>query len=178
MITSSELARLPDVARLLSAAGYDVATHDLASASAVLAETPYALVACVEFTDWENLDEHVFDVQGALTQFASDSPSARNWDLYVVALLLTPAAEAANRALAEEIEGDTRYARKFVRVAVSQDDLDRALRPLLPLRPPADLAIRDPLEELREELETLNVADDLADVAVDSFRRDERVEVR
>lgn len=176
-MSESELARLPDVEKLLRAGGYQLATQELAGATAVLAESPYALVACVEFADWDKLDERIFDVQGALTRFASTAPSARNWDLYVVALVLTPTHEAANRALAEAIEADTRYARKFVRVAVRQDTLDRALRPLLPLRPPADLAIRDPLAELRAELQTLDVADDLADMAVDTFRRDDRVDV-
>jgi hypothetical protein len=176
-MSTSELARLPDVGRLLSSGGYQVAKNELAGTPVLLAETPYALVACAEFTDWDKLDEQVSDVQGALTQFASSGPSARNWDLYVVALVLSPAHETASRALAESIEADTRYARKFVRIAIGQDELDRALRPLMPLRPPADLTIRDPLDELREELETLNVTHELANVAVDSFRRHDRVEV-
>src|SRR4051794_23092132 len=102
-MSTPALARLPDVARLLSTAGYQVAKDELAGTFVVLAETPYALVACVEFTEWENLDEHIFDVQGALTQFASSGPSARNWDLYVVALVLSPSHEAANRAIVESI---------------------------------------------------------------------------
>lgn len=176
-MSSSELARATDVAELLRKSGYEIAVRKLADREAVLGETAYALVACVEFDTWESLDEHVFDVQGALTRMAQEAPSARSWDLYVVALMRTPTSDAADRALAEMIEADTRYARKFVRVAIPSSELDRALRPLLPLRPPADLDIGDPLRELRDELLSLDVEDDVADRALEAFREHESVEV-
>jgi hypothetical protein len=176
-MSSGELARAKDVADMLRDAGYDVDVRDLAAHQAVVGETPYALVACVEFDTWKSLDEHVFDVQGALTRLAQEAPSARSWDLYVVALILAPMSSAAERALAEMIEADTRYARKFVRVAVRLPELDRALRPLLPLRPPAELGVGDPLIELREELLNLNVDQDVAERALAAFRQNEEVEV-
>lgn len=176
-MTTLDLARLPDVAELLRAAGYTLATRELAGCEAVLGETPYALVACVELEDWDTLAERVFDVQAALTRVADEAPSARAWDLYVVALVLMPAREAAQRALVEAIEADTRYARKFVHVAVHRNGLDRALRPLLPLRALIGLEIRDPLGELRDELRALNIPDDVADVAVNAFKRTDTVEV-
>jgi hypothetical protein len=176
-MTRPELVRLADVAHLLGVAGYTLETRKLAGFEAVLGETPYALVACVELNDWATLGEQVFDVQAALTHVAEREPSARAWDLYVVALIRTTTRDAVHRAVAESIEADTRYARKFVRIAVEQDQLDRALRPLLPLRPPADLRIAEPLAELRDELRELDIADPIADAAMAAFARTDTVEV-
>jgi hypothetical protein len=144
---------------------------------AAVGESPYALVACVELNGWDELDERIFDVQSALTRVAALAPSARNWDLYVVALVLAEGRDAMHRGIAEAIEGDTRYARKFVRAHVRRDDLERALRPLLPLRAPVELEVGDPLAELRAELRELEVDDADADAAVESFRRDRVVKV-
>jgi hypothetical protein len=177
-MTETEPARLADIAAVLRDAGYELASRELAGVDAVLAETRYALVACFECDGWERLDERVFDVQSALTRVAEESPSARTWDLYLVILVLAPVRDATGRAAAEAIEADTRYARKFVRFDVAKDTLDRALRPLLPLRAPAELELSEPLGELRNELRSLLVADDVADAAVESFRRTNMVEVR
>jgi hypothetical protein len=171
-------APLTDVADVLEGAGYSIAFRDLAGVEAVLGETPYALVACVQLDDWEHLEERVFDIQAALTRVADEAPSARGWDLYLVIHVAILASEPGHRAAAEAVEGDTRYARKLVRVAVPKGPaLDSALRPLLPLRPPADLDLGDPMTHVREELHTLRVADAVADVAVESFRRTEEVQV-
>lgn len=177
-MNSSQPARLADVSNLLEGAEYVVERRKLAGHDCVLGETPYALVACFELENWDQVEEHVFDVQAALTRLAEAEPSARAWDLYVVAMLLTPANEASDRALAESIEADTRYARKFIRVAVLQHDLDRALRPLLPLRSPAHLEVTDPIHELRNELGDLDLSDEVADMALRSFARTNTVEVR
>jgi hypothetical protein len=176
-VTTPTLAHLEDVAATLDAAGYVVATQELANVEALVAETAYALIACIEIDGWDRVEDTVFDVQAAFTRFADDAPSARNWDLYLVILIAAPASHLDQLTLAETIQADTRYARKFVRVSVTLEELDRALRPLLPLRPPADLAIRDPLAELRDELASLNVADDLANVAIEGFRSTSSVEV-
>jgi hypothetical protein len=176
-MTTPEPVRLADVAHLLQVSGYTLERSKLAGFEAVLGETPYALVACVELDDWATLDEQVFDVQAALTRVAEREPSVRTWDLYVVALIRTTTRDAAHRAVAESIEADTRYARKFVRMAVRQDQLDRALRPLLPLRPPADLRIAEPMVELRDELRELDIADHIADAALAAFARADTVDV-
>ena len=94
-----------------------------------------------------------------------------------MALLLSPLGEASERVLAESIEADTRYARKFVRVAVRRGELDRAFRPLLPLRPPSDLEVDNPLDELRDELRALDVPDAVLNAALDAFERTEAVDV-
>jgi hypothetical protein len=171
-MSPSEFARLAEVEQVLVGAGYTVGRTELGGIPALIGESLYALVACVEFEDWDDLEERIFDVQSALTRVAGEAPSARNWDLYVVALVLVETQDAAHRGRAETIEGDTRYARKFVRVRVRQEDLARALRPLLPLDVPIDVETKDPLGELRAELSELHVDDRDADAAVDSFRRE------
>lgn len=176
-MSGSELARLGDVEKLLARAGYALGNRELGGMPAVVCESPYALIACVELEDWEELEERIFDVQSALTHVAAEAPSARNWDLYVVALVLAEGREAVHRGISETIEGDTRYARKFVRAHVRRQDLERALRPLLPLDPPAGLEITDPLGELRAELRELEIDDADADAALASFRRDRVVEI-
>ena len=177
-MSGSELAQLKDVQRLLSGAGYAVSPAELAEVPALLCESPYALIACVEFGSWDALEERIFDVQSALTRLAAQAPSARNWDLYVVALVLAEGRAVGHRGVAEAIEGDTRYARKFVRAHVRRDGLERALRPLLPLEPPVGLEVSDPFGELRAELRGLDVDAADADIAVDSFRLNQVVEVR
>lgn len=175
-MTNSNLATIADVRDLLRTAGYAVQRRNLADKDAILAETPYALVACAEFATWEQLQEQVSDLQAAATGLAAEQSSARSWDVYVVALVNAPG-EAHDDVIAETIEADTSYARKFVRAAVRREDLDRALRPLLPLRGAAKLQITDPLAELRTELRDLDVPDDVADVAVSSFAHTEEVQV-
>lgn len=175
---SAKLAGLADVETLMDEAGYALEMGELAGHPALICESPYALIACVELQNWDRLAEDVFDVQSALTRFAAEAPSARAWDLYVVALVLDEGREAHHRAIAEAIEADTRYARKLVRAAVLKDSVARALRPLLPLGPPATLAITDPLEELRSELNGLNVDECDVAAALESFRRTSEVEVR
>jgi hypothetical protein len=176
-VSASKLAVLADAESLLAGAGYVIGPAELAGIPAIIGESPYALIGCVELTDWDELDERIFDVQSALTQVAAEAPSARNWDLYVVALVHSEGPDAVHRAIVESIEADTRYARKFVRAGVRREGLERALRPLLPLRPPAGLELADPIGELRMELHELDVDDADADAALASFRRDRVVDV-
>ncbi len=176
-MTASQLAQLSDLEEQLSAAGYDVRRRDLAKTEVLLGESPYALVACFEADGWEKLEETVFDVQTEMTRIAAGDSAGRVWDIYVVAFVHAPAADADQTALREAIEADTRYARKLVRAAVPREALDRALRPLLPLRDPVGLEVADPLDELREELHALPVADEVADAALVAFASTDSVEV-
>lgn len=90
--------------------------------------------------------------------------------------LESPAEDASHNALAEAIEADTRYARKFVRVAVPPERLDQALRPLLPLRPAAKFDLVEPLDLLRRELRGLHLDEELIEAALTEF--EDRDEVR
>lgn len=176
-MTASELAHLSDVEEQLSTAGYAVQRRQLAETEVLLGESPYALVACFELQGWEGLEETVFDVQTEMTRIAAGDSAGRVWDIYVVVFISVPAADAYQTALREVIEADTRYARKLVRPAISQEALDRALRPLLPLCDPMGLEVADPLNELRQELHALPVADEVADAALTAFANTDSVQV-
>jgi hypothetical protein len=179
-MTAAALASLDDLGTVLEAAGYRVAPAQLGERAAVLAESPYALVALIEVASCTSLAEDVGDAQAALTRVAAEAPSARSWDLYLVVHVLTVSNDPADDLLIEEVESDTRYVRKFVRVAVNSLDVnavDRALRPLLPLRPMPQFDLADPLDALRTELYALDAPKDLVDIAIASFQKDMTVSV-
>jgi len=170
----ARLAHLGDLASALQGGGYLVEPGELGGEHALLAENPYALVGCIEADTCDDLATRVSDAQAALTQLAAKAPSPRKWDLYLLVHVLAPPADREAEALIETLEADTRYARKFVRVAIDLDSsnaLDRALRPLLPLRPPAELELSDPLGELRSELLELDVPENVAAAALEGFGR-------
>jgi hypothetical protein len=86
----------------------------------------------------------------------------------------------AEEAIVEEIEADTRYARKFVRVVIPSDDpeaLEKALRPLLPLHPAPEFDLVEPLEALRTELYELDISHEVADAALNAFSQNDEVVV-
>jgi hypothetical protein len=187
-MTASTTARLVDFASALRDSEYRVATRELAGEPVLLAESPYALVAILEVVDCVRLRERVADVQAALTKLSASDPSPRSWDLYLMVHVLEPITDPADHLLLEEIEADTRYVRKFVRVGIRKvpstedsgghsNDIDRALRPLLPLRPSPQFDLRKPLEDLRLELYELDAPSDLVDTAIDSFRVNTKVTV-
>jgi hypothetical protein len=175
-VTSKSASR-NDVAELLQTAGYELEDRALGGFTATIASSPYAVVACVEVSGWKDFAGNVMDVQADLTRLAEGAPSARNWDLYVVALVNEGSPDARRRSEMEQLESDTNYARKFVFGGLVLEKLDAALRPLLPLRPAANFAISDPLAELRAELLSDGVDRRLVDVALQSFDARDEVEV-
>jgi hypothetical protein len=171
-------ATFDDMDAVLTNAGYTVVRSELAGTRALLAETPYSFVGVVEIDGWEDLTERVSDLQAALTHTVEEVPSARDWDLYLVIHVLKRPTNPVHQGVAGKLEADTRYTRKLVRVAIAPAQLDRALRPLLPLRPAAQFDLVEPLNEMRKELQELKLDDKIADAAVAAFRRDEEVQVR
>ena len=179
-MSTGTTAQLGTFAKVLGEAGYAVELRELASQDVLLAESPYALVAVMEATAWDGLVEHVSDVQASLTKLAETAPSVRRWDLYLFVHVTVSSGDPTEDIIAEEIESDTRYARKFVRAVLPADDveaLDRALRPLLPLRSPAAFDLSEPLDAVRRELRELKLPDQLADAAIDSFMQGKEVKV-
>jgi hypothetical protein len=175
----SRLASLEDFARVLTEAGYAVEVRELAGERVLLAETAYILLACMDVDALKDLSHRVSDVQAALTQVAAAAPSARRWDLYLLIHIRVPVSDRDEGPL-EELQADTRYVRKFVRVRIDSDEpdsLDRALRPFLPLRPAAVFDLLDPLEALRRELIELDLPAHLADAALSAFGRTQEVVV-
>ncbi|HEY5941715.1 MAG TPA: hypothetical protein VIT89_02490 [Solirubrobacterales bacterium] len=166
-----------DVAALLGKHGYQLGEHRLGDWEATIAATPYALVACIEIGGWDDLLRQVADVQAELTTIDAAAPSPRSWDLYLVVLVDEAATDPDQRALVEALEGDTSYTRKFVHAGLNPEELDQALRPLLPLRPPAKLEVADPLEELRAELLAIGVEKKTVDSAILSFESRNEVEL-
>jgi hypothetical protein len=158
---------LAESAEILSKNGFAVRRGD----DEVIAENVYALVMVVEVPT-ESRTELIDDAQARLTQLAASRPSARRWDLYLV-LAVDP-----NRydEIREAYEADTRYARKLI-ITGGPDRLEKLLRPLLPLRPTPEIALADPLAEVKRHLLASDVPEDLADAAVRSFREEGEVRV-
>jgi hypothetical protein len=171
------IAGATDVEAVLRAGGYEIGTATLADHRALLAESPYALVAYVELNSWEGITERVFDIQAELTQFAAERPSPLIWDLYLFFHVLAPGTPAGEEA-AEMIEADTAYARKLVRVQIGTERLDAVLRPVLPLRAADAYDMGDPLEQLRSELAQLGIEAAVADEALSGYEEDGKVRIR
>jgi len=178
-MTSVDIASLQDMGDLLSSSGYDVAFRSLGTAQSVLiAESPYALICCVEASDWNILPTLVSDVQAELTQLAAGAPSARRWDLYLIIHVLVRPPGPAEEVIGEEIEADTHYARKYIRVVIPSHDagaLEKALRPLLPLHRVPEFDLVEPLEALRTELYELDISHEIADTALNAFSQNDEV---
>jgi hypothetical protein len=162
---------LESVARVLSRGRFDVDRLDLRGlGTCLLAETPHALVLCL-VGDWDTLAATVDEAQAILTNLAAQHPSPRSWDLYLVVCVQRTANEA-QELLREDLEHDTRYARKFVLAGRPAEDaaVERALRPLLPLRQAPSMELTDPLESVRSELLAHGADPDLVDKAMKSYR--------
>jgi hypothetical protein len=177
-----DLASLDDIGMVLEAAGYVLERAELAGLRALLAESSYALVGCVELADWTGFSAHVSEVQSALGR-AGEHLSARGRDpmrgrdLYLVLHVRSKATGLADYAALQAAEADTRHTRTLVRVAVTPPELDRALRPLLPLRLGAVFDLADPLQQLHHELLELGLEERVADTAVEVFCEEEAVRV-
>src|SRR5438552_8901801 len=132
------VATLGQISAILADGGFRISEHVFRSVDqAVLAESPYAVVGCMETNDWASLRRQVEDFQAELTRVTAGPSSPRRWDLYIVVHVLVRPKGPAEESLVEALEADTHYARNFVRMALphgDRDALERALRPLLPLR--------------------------------------------
>jgi hypothetical protein len=168
-----DLASLDDIGLVLEAAGYALERAELAGLRALLAESSYALVGCVELADWTDFSQHVTEAQRALGR----TGPARGRDLYLVLHVRSKATELADYAALQTAEADTRHMRTLVRVAVTPAELDRALRPLLPLRLSAVFDLAEPLQQLHDELLELGLEERVADTAVEIFGEEEAVRV-
>jgi hypothetical protein len=101
----------------------------------------------------------------------------RGRDLYLVLHVRSKATELADYAALQGAEADTRHMRTLVRVAVTPAGLDRALRPLLPLRLGAVFDLAEPMQQLHDELLELGLEERVADTAVEIFCEEEAVRV-
>jgi hypothetical protein len=175
--TSGDPASLDDIGRVLEGAGYVLECTELAGLRALLAESAYALVGCVELTGWTDFSQRCTDAQAALMRVAGEAPPACGRDLYLVLHVRSKPTGPADYAALQTAEADPRHTRTLVRVAVRPPELDRALRPLLPLRLDAVFDLVEPLQQLHDELLELGLEDRVADTAVEVFCEEEAVRV-
>lgn len=173
MTNAVALAELEDLQQVLGGAGYRCQIRPLGRFSRVLvAENPYSVIAAADTESWEKLVELVSDLQSELTRLVLTSErSAIRWDLYVMVHIRIPGLQSVQTELADRIESDTKFARKYVRVNLTREPnvLDRALRPFLPLRPAAALSVTEPLDLVRDELLTEGIESDLVDHVLRQF---------
>jgi hypothetical protein len=191
---AGDLASLDDIGLVLEGAGYALERAELAGLRALLAESAYALVGCVELANWTDFSAHVAEAQSALGRVAGGrvagepisargadpirgTDSLRGSDLYLVLHVRSKATDLADYAALQGAEADTRHTRTLVRVAVTPAELDRALRPLLPLRLGAVFDLAEPLQQLHDELLELGLDERVADTAVEVFCEEEAVRV-
>lgn len=105
-------------------------------------EDPYGVVAVIVYGTWEQLWGSWPDHQEALVSLMSayvPSAEAKAWEGYLVLLTLGGVSEEAELG-ANEIRYDMSRVRKLVGIGDelrSLSDLERVLRPLLPIRPRA-----------------------------------------
>ena len=124
--------------------------------------------------------ELVSDLQAELTRLAINGErTSIRWDLYVLVHVRAPHLQPIDSELLEQVESDTKYARKFVRVNLTRDPavIDRALRPFLPLRAAALLDVADPVGLVRTELLHQGLDAELVEHAVAAFRETGEVTV-
>lgn len=164
---------LQAAADLLREAGYVAAPRPLEGVEIplVVAESPYALGVLVAGERWTDVEETVDAAQVALANWSSrDDASSRRWDLYVVILLRHWPETPQEGAAIEQAEANTELARKIVRShVVDDDDLRRALRPLLPLVPVGRVAMPDVSVALEERLRVHGIEPQLAASVVAGF---------
>lgn len=160
-------------ADLLRDGGYLVAARQLEGTDEPLlvAESPYVLAVLIAGDRWADVQDTVDAAQVALANWSSrDDASSRRWDLYVVVLLRHWPETPQEGAAIERAEANTELARKIVRSHVADnDDLRRALRPLLPLTPVGHIAMPDVSAALEKRLRVHGIEPDLAATAVASF---------
>jgi hypothetical protein len=158
---------------VLEAGGYDIETREIDGIEPVLlAETLYALVMVVAVPG-DDVERFIEDAQATLTRVAAVHPSPRSWDLYLV---LVADEIRSYDEVRERYEADTRYARKLI-VTGGRDRTEQLLRSLLPLRPAAEIALPDPLAEVREQLLATGTNSELVEAAITSFETTSEVRI-
>lgn len=150
---------------------------ELDSGRGRLFEDRYGLVCIAVFPTWADLAAGWADVFGELVELVSTrvpATDAKSWESYLV--LLTPDLVArADEAAAAAIRYDMRRVRKLVATGAelrTSSDVERFLRPLLPLEPPTPPSDVDAsaLDLLPGLLAAPNLPADAISVAVDAFK--------
>ncbi len=141
-----------------------------------LFEDEYSVVGIAIFETCKELLQTWPDAQALLVDVISrhvGSQESKSWDGYLV--LLTPGLAPSESAAIEAVRYDTTRLRKLV--ATGDDlklptDVERVLRPLLPLRPErASLVQQSALDLLPRLLAVQQIPEEVTRVVVDAFRQ-------
>jgi hypothetical protein len=141
-----------------------------------LFEDEYSVVGIAVFETCKELLHTWPDVQAPLVDVISrhvGSQESKSWDGYLV--LLTPGLAPSESEAIEEVRYNTTRLRKLV--ATGDDlkiltDVERVLRPLLPLRPErATLGQESALDLLPRLLAAQQIPEEVTRVVVDAFRQ-------
>jgi hypothetical protein len=141
-----------------------------------LFEDEYSVVGIAIFETCKELLQTWPDAQAVLVDVISrhvGSQESKSWDGYLV--LLTPGLAPSESAALEAVRYDTTRLRKLV--ATGDDlklptDVERVLRPLLPLRPErASLVQQSALDLLPRLLAVQQIPEEVTRVVVDAFRQ-------
>lgn len=161
--------------------GYATSPHlfDGLKGPVLVVESPFALATVIAGDHWRSVSDSVDQAQVALSNWASDlDRSSRRWDLYVVVLLEYRPETPDEGAAIERIEADTDLARKIVRSGVASDEqVLRALRPLLPLATMGRAAAPDLAQTLEDRLGVHGIDPSFARRVVAGFFQTGRVRV-
>jgi hypothetical protein len=173
-LTTTEL--ISAASSLLEAAGYgrvDPALGDWAS-SVRMFEDPYCVVAVASLDTCEELLARWPDLQGDVVNALSvhwASVDAKAWDGYLV--LLSPSDAPSLQEELERIRYDTTRLRKLVATGdalATIADLERLLRPLLPLGVEEGTApTESALDLLPSVLGEKDIAEDVTAALIDAF---------
>ena len=141
-----------------------------------LFEDEYSVVGIAIFETCKELLQTWPDAQAVLVDVISrhvGSQESKSWDGYLV--LLTPGLAPSESAALEAVRYDTTRLRKLV--ATGDDlklptDVERVLRPLLPLRPErASLGQQSALDLLPRLLSAQQIPEEVTRLVVDAFRQ-------
>lgn len=162
----------------LTGAGYEHAVGtELGSGNARLYEDRFGFVCVAVFGSWSELAAGWPDVFGELVELVSErvpASDAKVWETYLV--MLTPdRISTEERTVASAIRYDMRRVRKIVGTGdeIRQvADIERVLRPLLPLRPMAidSAQTESALDLLPDLLDSSDVPGAAVTAAVDAFK--------
>lgn len=163
---------------VLLRSGYVQARNiELDSGRGRLFEDRYGLVCVSVFPTWADLAGEWPDMFGELVELVSTrvpATDAKSWETYLV--LLTPdLIPRGEESIAAAIRYDMRRVRKMVATGAEMQashDVERFLRPLLPLEPPTPLSSEDAsaLDLLPELLAAPNLPAAAVSVVVDAFK--------
>lgn len=140
-----------------------------------LFEDEYGVVGIVVFDTCAELLRTWPDLQGSLVEVISrhvGKEEAKSWDGYLV--LLSPGIAPSESTAIDQVRYNTTRLRKLVATAddlKSPTDVDRVLRPLLPLpQERANLGQESALDLLPRLLAEQNISEGVTRVLVDAFR--------